>query len=168
MKSKIKSTIDAAIDAARKVTDKVSDTLVEVAEGVVETVATVDATVGAVENAAQVIDEVVENAPKIDDVMKAMVKDSRVGHFLVDILSGMNAAEASRRHFPKEDDNADKPNIDKLVNEAEQRGYLRGRNEQIEVKMSQSVQWQSPSDLAAAQNVQETTILNNRRRSIWE
>lgn len=168
MKSKIKSTIDAAIDAARKVTDKVSDTLVEVAEGVVETVATVDATVDAVEDAAQVIGEVVENAPKIDDVMKAMVKDSRVGHFLVDILSGMNAAEASQRHFPKEEDKTDKTNIDKLVNEAEQRGYLRGRNEQIEVKMSQSVQWQSPSDSAAAQNVQETTILNNRRRSIWE
>ena len=168
MKSKIKSTIDAAIDAARKVTNKVGDTLGEVAEGVVETVATVDETVDAVEDAAKEIGDVVENAPKIDDVMKAMVKDSRVGHFLVDILSGMNAAEASKRHFPIEDDSDTETNIDKLVNEAEQRGYLRGRNEQIEVKMSQSVQWQSPSDSAAAQNVQETTILNNRRRSVWE
>ena len=52
--------------------------------------------------------------------------------------------------------------------EAEQRGYLRGRNERIEELMSGPRLWQRDEQAEAADEVSEVLFLNDRRRSIWE
>lgn len=168
MKNKFSETINSVVDKAREIADKVGDAVgttienvSEVAEAVTETIDTAKETVSTVVNA-------IDNAPKLDEVMQAMVKDARVGHFLIDILAGMNVSEASAKHFAneKQSESSTTDDINTLVNEAEQRGYLRGRNEQIEVKMRELDQWkQSPDN---RKPVVETTILNHPRRSVWE
>lgn len=168
MKEKFKTTINAAIDAARKVTNKVEDAIETVTDGVAEVSETIDETIGEVADVAHEIEEVVETAPKIEDVMNAMVRDARVGHFIVDVLTGMDAAEASALHFPKNDVEEQSVDVDALVVEAERRGYMRGRNEQIEVKMREPSQWQSPVDGGGNPGREEAMILSNRRRSVWE
>ncbi len=168
MKEKFKTTINAAIDAARKVTDKVEDAIETVTDGVAEVCETVGETIGEVTDVAQEIEEVVETAPKIEDVMSAMVRDARVGHFIVDVLTGMDAAEASALHFSKKEVDEQQVDVDAIVEEAERRGYMRGRNEQIEVKMREPSQWQSPVDGKDSPGREETMILGNRRRSVWE
>lgn len=168
MKNKFQSTIDAVVDKARTIADRVGDVVDSAAETVATTAQNVTETIDAVEETSDAVAEAVETAPKLDDLMQAMVKDARVGHFIVDILSGMNVNEASSLHFPSktDKDDATATDIESLLNEAEQRGYLRGRNEQIEVKIRELDQWQhTPS---SRQPVIETTILNHPRRSVWE
>ena len=72
------------------------------------------------------------------------------------------------QYFPSDavNDEVATVDVDALVNEAEERGYLRGRNEQIEVKMREPSQWQSAR--STRKPVVETTILNHPRRSVWE
>lgn len=168
MKNKFQSTIDAVVNKAQTIADKVGDIVDSAVETVATTTQAVTETIDAVEEASDAVVEAVETAPKLDDLMQAMVKDARVGHFIVDILSGMNVNEASSLHFPStpDENDATATDIDSLLNEAEQRGYLRGRNEQIEVKMRELDQWQRTPD--SRQPVIETTILNHPRRSVWE
>lgn len=80
-----------------------------------------------------------EDSSSITDVMQALLKDDRIGPF-----------------------------IDSLLKDAEQRGYLRGRNEQIEVKMREPGEWQGIAGEPAGSGSSETTILNHLRRSVWE
>lgn len=80
-----------------------------------------------------------DDSSSITDVMQALLKDDRIGSF-----------------------------IDSLLKDAEQRGYLRGRNEQIEVKMREPGEWQGIAGEPGGSSSTETTILNHLRRSVWE
>ena len=125
-------------------------------------------TIDTVEETVKSVGETAKEFPSLKDVIKAISADSRVGHFIVDIVSGMNVVEASKLHFPHDDvaDESQNPSIDTLVSEAEERGYLRGRNEQIEMAMRQFKKENESSELRSAPS--ETTILNHPRRSVWE
>lgn len=66
-------------------------------------------------------------------------------------------------------DDALPPDVEALIAEAEQRGYLRGRNEAIEVEMRRLSQWENrrnPDD--DERNVSQPLILNHLRRSVWD
>jgi archaellum component FlaC len=168
MKNKFSETINSVVGKAREIADKVGDAVESTVETVAETVEAVTTTVDTIENTAESVAEIVETAPRIDDVVQAMMKDARVGHFLIDILAGMNVGEASAKYFPAEPstDAQSAQDVESLVAEAEQRGYLRGRNEQIEMKMRDLDQLQHRGERRAP--VIETTILNHPRRSVWE
>lgn len=55
-----------------------------------------------------------------------------------------------------------------LLAAAEQRGYLRGRNERIEELMSEPAMWQRDATDSGVADESEVLFLNNRRRSIWD
>ena len=168
MKNKIQSTIDAAVSTAQKIANEVGDAIEEVVDNAVEVTQNVTQTIDTVEETVKSVGETAKNFPSLKDVIKAISADSRVGHFIVDIVSGMNVVEASKLHFPHDDvaDESQNPSIDTLVSEAEERGYLRGRNEQIEMAMRQFKKENESSELRSAPS--ETTILNRPRRSVWE
>ena len=167
MKNKIQSTIDAAVNTAQKIANEVGDAIEEVVDNAVEVTQNVTQTIDTVEETVKSVSETAKNFPSLKDVIKAISADSRVGHFIVDIVSGMNVVEASKLHFPHDDaDESQNPSIDTLVSEAEERGYLRGRNEQIEMAMRQFKKENESSELRSSPS--ETTILNHPRRSVWE
>lgn len=58
-------------------------------------------------------------------------------------------------------------NIQQLISEAEERGYIRGCNEQIEKQMQSPGLWQDP---ASASPPTDSTfpILSSPRHSIWD
>ena len=62
----------------------------------------------------------------------------------------------------------EQPDIDTLIREAEERGYLRGRNEQIALAMKQPAHWESPGRPEKAETEPVPTILANMRRSVWD
>ena len=163
MKNKIKATIDAAVDVAQSISKNVGN----VVDTVIDEVENMSETVEEIKECATNVVEIVKESPSVEDVMKAMFKDSRVGHFLVDVLTGVDVKEASVRYF-EDSSGVQESQLNKLINEAEERGYLRGRNEAIEVKMQEPAEWQSPEDLQAKTHSSNTTILNKVRRSVWE
>lgn len=65
---------------------------------------------------------------------------------------------------------AQEKSLEQQIAEAEERGYRRGLNEQIESKMREPAMWEGPEDaLAAARAPQEEfQILAGRRKSVWE
>lgn len=168
MKNKLSEKINSVVDTAREIAGRVGNAIESTIENVNEVAEVVAETIDTAKETVTTVVDAIDNAPKLEDVMQAMVKDSRVGHFLVDILTGMNVSDASAKYFPVENqvESSTTTDIDTLVNEAEQRGYLRGRNEQIEVKMRQLDQLQQSPD--NRKPVVETSILNHPRRSVWE
>lgn len=56
--------------------------------------------------------------------------------------------------------------IEKLIAEAEERGYRRGLNEQIEQQMKQPGVWEAETAAPTADTA--PTVLANRPRSIWD
>ncbi|WP_290453428.1 hypothetical protein [uncultured Muribaculum sp.] len=56
--------------------------------------------------------------------------------------------------------------VDKLIAEAEQRGYLRGRNEAAQNFISQPALFEEVR--AESQPVQSSPLLSSRRVSIWD
>ena len=168
MENNFQSTIDAVVDTARDIASKVGDATENVVENVVETIGAVTETIDTVKETAEKVVDASKEMPSFKDIMKAILKDSRVGHFIIDIISGKDAREASTQYFPSDavNDEVATVDVDALVNEAEERGYLRGRNEQIEVKMREPSQWQSAR--STRKPIVETTILNHPRRSVWE
>lgn len=97
-----------------------------------------------------------------ESLLEMLSSDSRVGHFIVDVLHGVNADEACLRYFPTQT-----VDTETLVREAEERGYMRGRNESIEDKMNKPDVWQSPSSEAQSPN-NRVEILSHIRRSVWD
>ncbi len=59
------------------------------------------------------------------------------------------------------------PSLEQQLQEAEERGYRRGLNEQIESKMREPGVWEAPGE-ALAEEEQGYEILANHRKSIWE
>lgn len=63
----------------------------------------------------------------------------------------------------------DKPDVEKLIAEAEQRGYLRGVNEQIEKRMAQPGLLEIATDDTDTQaSSRQCRILNVVRPCIWD
>lgn len=63
------------------------------------------------------------------------------------------------------------PSADELaamLAEAEQRGYLRGRNEQIALAMKAPALWQEPDSTTDHPDDFQPAILTNLRPSIWD
>lgn len=62
------------------------------------------------------------------------------------------------------------PDIEALIAQAEQRGYLRGRNESIEELMRRPAMMETiaPAPPSAAEPDEEPMILRHRRISIWD
>lgn len=58
-------------------------------------------------------------------------------------------------------------NIEQQLAEAEERGYRRGLNEQIEQKMQEPSTWETPDEKPEAQP-EVFQILANPPHSIWE
>lgn len=83
-------------------------------------------------------------------------RDPRAGHFIVDILSGTDPAEAAAARFGNPAAEA----------EAEQRGYLRGLNEAARARMNEPGLYEQ----GAAQPPEEPspTLLFPGRKSIWD
>lgn len=59
------------------------------------------------------------------------------------------------------------PSLEQQLAEAEERGYRRGLNEQIESKMKEPGMWEG-SGAAVASPAEDFQILDGRRRSIWD
>lgn len=65
-------------------------------------------------------------------------------------------------------DQADEvPSLEALLDEAEQRGYLRGRNEAVSLEMQRPSQWENITGNESSDTGQPL-ILNNMRRSVWD
>ena len=95
-------------------------------------------------------------------LLKMLSGDSRVAHFIVDVMHGVSADEACMRYFPMP-----AVDTDSLVKEAEERGYVRGRNEVIKQQMDQPQVWQMPQTEQATASPQPE-ILAHLRRSVWD
>ncbi len=114
----------------------------------------------------------VENEPEKviseDDgrIVKLISQDARVGHFIVDVLTGIDPQEAATLNFPRSKTD-DAPDIAAMVAEAEQRGYLRGKNEKISLEMKRPSQWNGEVPAEDAM-IEQPTILNNMRKSVWD
>ena len=164
MKNQNQSTIDEAISTVGEIANEVGDAVAEVVDNVAHAALDLAEAVSEVEETVGAVSEVASSAPSLKDVMKAIVKDARVGHFIVDILTGKSVKEASNAHFSDEISEG-QSSLETLVEEAEQRGYLRGRNEQIEVSMRDSL---TPLSPGSQPGHRESSILNHIRRSVWE
>ena len=79
-----------------------------------------------------------------------------------------NENEASAEEAPTEAIET-KPDLEALIAEAEQRGYLRGRNESIEQLMQTPSGFESPIGVKTTDDTNgEPLILSNIRPSIWD
>lgn len=79
-------------------------------------------------------------------------------------------AEAAEEPSASEETPAATPDIDALIAEAEQRGYLRGRNESIAELMRRPAMMQTitPEPAPEPEPDNEPMILRHRRISIWD
>lgn len=69
-----------------------------------------------------------------------------------------------------EESSTPQPDIATLIAEAEERGYLRGRNEKIAIEMRSPALWETirePAHKAEAEKPQPL-ILNHLRHSVWD
>lgn len=111
-----------------------------------------------------------ENHENDKELVKMISQDRRVGHFIVDVLSGADPQEAAERHFPTGKTNTEgvtPTEVESLVAEAEQRGYVRGRNERIELEMQRPPMWNGDVP-EANERESQPSILNNMRQSVWD
>lgn len=95
------------------------------------------------------------------DMKSIIANDARAAHFIIDILAGVKADEAIEAHFPK-------PEIgEQQLAAAEQRGYLRGRNESVSAVMAEPTIYETPKSTTpiAEENRQ---FLSSLRRSVWD
>lgn len=95
------------------------------------------------------------------DMRSIIANDARAAHFIIDILAGVKADEAIETHFPKQEVG------EQQLAEAEQRGYLRGRNESVSAVMAEPTIYETskPSSPIAEENRQ---FLSSPRRSVWD
>ena len=91
--------------------------------------------------------------------------DPRAAHFIVDILAGIGSDEALSRHF------AGAPPGNDALDEAEQRGYMRGLNEAAEARMKAPALYETPDgggDGATGKSGPHPVFLSHTRKSIWD
>lgn len=98
-----------------------------------------------------------------DEIMRLLTADSRVAHLMVDILAGRDPDEAVANHFPSKLPD----NIEEMTRNAEQQGYLRGRNEAVNLQMKQRPLWQS-DEINDSDSSPVPSFLRRIHRSIWD
>lgn len=103
-----------------------------------------------------------ENLPTLSEVLRIASLDPRVGHYIIDLLAGTPADDAFKTHFMPP---ADAPDTAALVAEAEQRGYLRGRNERISLEMRAPAS--SPDNDDSQVSDYSSQFLTDSRRNAW-
>ena len=110
----------------------------------------------------------IDNASSTVDLSEIVARDPRAAHFIVDLLAGVEAGEAASRHFST----PPPPPDESLILEAENRGYLRGRNESAAEIMKSPEMYQPlpaphmnpnscSSRLAAAFGINQLTLFIN-------
>lgn len=106
----------------------------------------------------------VEEEKQMFWLRKLFGRDARVAHFVVDVLAGKSPEEAVETYFPT------KAAVDAQLAEAEQRGYLRGRNEAVALDMKERPLWNSDKhpDNPEHPNLSIPSILSRIRRSVWD
>ncbi len=100
------------------------------------------------------------------DLMAVVNRDVRAAHFLVDLLGGRDADEAVEAHFgrhtPEEESR-------KAVDEAEQRGYLRGLNERAEASMARPVPYDEIRSDMSGRPIPAASLTGPfARPSVWD
>ena len=102
------------------------------------------------------------STPTMGDVLRIAALDKRVGHYIIDLLSGMNQDEAFAAHFPTPPSDEETA---ATIADAEQRGYLRGRNERIELEMREPAS--RPTGEESALTDCTADFLSNPRPKAW-
>ncbi|MBQ9077606.1 MAG: hypothetical protein IJY31_07195 [Muribaculaceae bacterium] len=103
------------------------------------------------------------------EIVGLISQDARVGHFIVDVLAGVDPQVAAGAHFPAmspDKGGDDTPDMDALLAEAEERGYRRGRTEKIAIEMQHPQMWDG--DVPEDKEKNQPSILNNMRQSVWD
>ncbi|MBR5436728.1 MAG: hypothetical protein IK120_07665 [Muribaculaceae bacterium] len=103
-----------------------------------------------------------ENLPTLGEVLRIASLDPRVGHYIIDLLAGTPADDAFKAHFMPP---AEAVDTDALIAEAEQRGYLRGRNERISLEMRAPAS--SPDNDDSQVSDYSSQFLTGSRRNAW-
>ena len=102
------------------------------------------------------------STPTMGDVLRIAALDKRVGHYIIDLLSGMNQDEAFAAHFPTPPSDEETA---ASIADAEQRGYLRGRNERIELEMREPARRPAGDESALTDCTDD--FLSNPRPKMW-
>lgn len=103
-----------------------------------------------------------QTMPTMGDVLRIAALDKRVGHYILDLLSGIPAADAFKSHFPVAPTEAE---MERIISDAEQRGYLRGRNEQVELEMRDPASRIVDNETALSDCTDD--FLTSSRRDAW-
>lgn len=100
------------------------------------------------------------------DIMRLLTADSRIAHLVADILSGRDPDDAVASHFPSKIPD----NIEEMKRQAEQQGYLRGRNEAVDLHMNSRSLWESDTPEASTEpsHTPVSSFLRRIHRSIWD
>ena len=100
--------------------------------------------------------------PTLSDVLRIASLDRRVGHYIIDLLSGTPADEAFSAHFQPTTDTDEQ---EARLAEAEERGYLRGRNERIQLEMRRPAA--SPDNASDVTSDYSAEFLSSTRPNAW-
>lgn len=109
------------------------------------------------------------------DLMAIVNRDVRAARFLVDLLGGHDADEAVRQNFPSllsagvDSGDGGGETMARAVEEAEQRGYLRGLNEKARAEMVQPPAYEElPPPQVDRRPATAPLIGSSARQSIWD
>lgn len=101
------------------------------------------------------------------DLMAVVNRDVRAAHFLVDLLGGRDADDAVKAHFGLH--GPDEAESQKAVDEAEQRGYLRGLNERAEASMAGPAPYDEVRHDDDSRPIPSTSLIGTfARPSVWD
>lgn len=110
------------------------------------------------------VEEVLHPAAGSVDWGEAIGRDARVGYILSDLLAGRSLDESVRRHMG-DAIGGDSRDAESIA-EAEERGYLRARNEMAERELSRPGLWQDYRVDAADED--QSGFLSRVRPSVWD
>ena len=105
---------------------------------------------------------------KENTLLRLLKHDTRLAHVIVDVLAGKNAEESISTYFPPKA--TEQSTLEAQLAEAEQRGYLRGRNETVKLEMNERPLWNSDEKPAEQErpNLSIPSILSRIKRSVWD
>lgn len=105
---------------------------------------------------------------KENTLLRLLEHDTRLAHVIVDVLAGKNAEETISTYFPPR--TTEQSTLEAQLAEAEQRGYLRGRNETVKLEMNERPLWNSDEKPAEQErpNLSIPSILSRIKRSVWD
>lgn len=101
---------------------------------------------------------------------RAVVADvvAEYGNGMVSESTGAGVVRDVDCDVPDDDVSLNAADVERLVAEAEERGYLRGRNERIDEFMGAPALWQPSHSGGGEMPATHVMILDNLKRSVWE